>query len=57
MSPGVVPEMDLAGGYSGYSMGAAVAVLAAGALVAGARSLVARILVVISRISQDQNLE
>ncbi|CAL1149572.1 unnamed protein product [Cladocopium goreaui] len=42
MSPGVVPEMDLAGGYSGYSMGAAVAVLAAGALVAGARSLVAR---------------
>jgi len=34
--------MDLAGGYSGYSMGAAVAVLAAGALVAGARSLVAR---------------
>ena len=57
MSPGVVPEMDLAGGYSGYSMGAAVAVLAAGALVAGARSLVARKLVVISRISQDQNLE
>ena len=56
MSPGVVPEMDLAGGYSGYSgysMGAAVAVLAAGALAVGARSLVARKLVEIPTMSQD----